>query len=263
MNYIDEDKQNYMDISNSGKSHQGRERGGLIPVTSTILNEAEVTKDETVTYQGIILNDITAVGYIVDYKELDSKIKITLCDFTGLMEINFLTKMDNQDTSGLNKLYYDGTKKAVQIFGTVRVYKNEKNILGAKILPVSTNNILYHRTDVIHAWLYLTGKINELKENMIQNSAEEAKMIAMGNNSYNNGYGNNMKNTPVKNQGDKDMREAINLLDNYARRNKNEISIGQMNGLMKKFGKKAGEIINRLINENKIIETDGGYEILI
>ena len=270
MNYIDDERQqNYMDISNSGKSHQSRERGGLIPVTSVILNEAEITKDDTVSYQGIPLNDITAVGYIIDYKEFEAKVKITICDFTGSIEINFFHNSDNQDIVGLNKLNYDRTKKAVQIFGTVKVYKNEKNIQGAKIITIPTINILYHRTDVIHAWLYLSGQLTELKDNMVKNSAEEARMLAMGNNSFNNGYnnnygyGNNVKNTPAKNQGDKDMKDAINLLESYARRNRNEISVGQINGLMKKFGKKSEEIINRLINDNKLIETDGGYEIIM
>ena len=75
MNYNEDERQNYMEISNSGKGHQSRERPGLIPVTSLIINEAEVSKDETVTYQGIPLSDITAVGYIVDYKEFEKKSK--------------------------------------------------------------------------------------------------------------------------------------------------------------------------------------------
>ena len=97
--------------------------------------------------------------------------------------------MGGIDTIGLNKFHYDGKKKPVQIFGTVKVFKNEKNIQGAKILSVPCNNVLYHRTDVIHSWLYLTGKLNELKNNQVQNSAEEARNIAMGNSS--SGYGFN------------------------------------------------------------------------
>lgn len=263
MNYNEDERQNYMEISNSGKGHQSRERPGLIPVTSLIINEAEVSKDETVTYQGIPLSDITAVGYIVDYKEFEKKVKISLFDFTGLIDIHFLNKNEAEDTFGLSKLMYDGTKKPVQIFGTMKVHKNEKSILGAKIINVSSNSILYHRIDVIHSWLYLTGKLKELKENMVKNSAEEARMIAMGNNSYNTGYNNNAKNTPVKNKGDRDIQDAINLLENYAKKNNINISSGQMNALMKKFGKKAGDIISRLINNNKLIENDSGYEIII
>ena len=267
MNYYeDESKSNYPELSHSGKGQQNRERSGIVPVTALILNEAEVTKEESVLYQGVPLSDITIVGYIVDYKELESKIKITLFDYTGSVEINFFNKINSTDTIGLNKIHYDGKKKPVQIFGTVKVFKNEKNIQGAKILSVPCNNILFHRTDVIHSWLYLTGKLNELKNNQVQNSAEEARNIAMGNssNAYGfNGYNNNMKNTPMKNSGDKDIKEAIYLLDNYAKKNhKNEISYVNINNLLKKFGNNLGSIIDKLINNNKLIDSDGVYEIM-
>ena len=263
MNYYEDDsKPNYSDLSHSGKSPQVRERGGLIPVTSLILREAEVSKDESVIYQGITLSDITIAGLITDYKELESRIKLTLSDYTGSIEVNFYNKLNNQDNSGLDKIHYDGRKKPVQIYGTVKVFKNEKNIQGAKILPIPYGNILYHRIDIIHSWLYLTGKLNELKENQIQNSAIEAKNIAMGINNY--GYGNNnTRNTPVKKYEDKDMREAIYLLDNYVKKhNNNEISHSNIKNLFKNFGKRLNEVVNILINNNKLIDTDRGYEIM-
>ena len=129
-------------------------------------------------------------------------------------------------------------------------------------MPIPYGNILYHRIDVIHSWLYLTGKLNELKENQIQNSAIEAKNIAMGINNY--GYGNNnTRNTPVKKYEDKDMREAIYLLDNYVKKhNNNEISHSNIKNLFKNFGKRLNEVVNMLINNNKLIDTDRGYEIM-
>ena len=257
--YEDDNNKNYNDIPQSGKSRQTHERGGLIPVTSNILNEAEVTKEETVEYQGIPITNITAIGYVIDYKELEEKVKITLFDYTGIMEINFFNQIDNSDSVGLSKFQYDGTRKAVQIFGTLKVFKNEKNIQGAKIISVGSSDVLYHRADVIHAWLYLTGKLQELKENQIQNTAEEAKMIATGNNNYNN------RNTPTKaNSEERSFKEAINLLENCNRRgNKNEIGYKEINNLFKKFGNKKDDIIRKLIDENKLVETDVGYEIII
>ena len=251
--YEDDNNKNYN--TSSAKSHSARERGGLIPVTANILKEAEVTKEETVEYQGIPISDITAIGYIIDYKELEAKVKVTLYDYTGIMEINFFNKIDNQDSSGLNKLNYDGTRKSVQIFGTVKVFKNEKNIQGAKIIQVGSSDVLYHRADVIHAWLYLTGKLQELKENNIQNTAEEAKMIANGNRN---------NNTPIKdNRDERDFKEAISMLENYNKKqNKNEISSNEINNLFKKFNKKK-DIIKKLIDENKLIDNDGNYEIMI
>ena len=254
--YEDDNNKNYN--TSSAKSHSARERGGLIPVTANILKEAEVTKEETVEYQGIPISDITAIGYIIDYKELEAKVKITLYDYTGIMEINFFNKIDNQDSSGLNKLHYDGTRKSVQIFGTVKVFKNEKNIQGAKIIQVGSSDVLYHRADVIHAWLYLTGKLQELKDNQIQNTADEAKMIA------NSNKNNNLRNTPIKdNKDERKFREAISMLENYNKKvNKNEISYNEINNLFKKFNKKK-DIIKKLIDENKLIDNDGNYEIMI
>ena len=248
--YEDSNNQRYNEISPSAKTHSTRERGGLIPVTSNILREAEVTKEETVEYQGVPISDITAIGYVIDYKELEAKVKVTLYDFTGTMEINFFNKIDNQDSVGLNKFHYDGTKKPVQIFGTVKVFKNEKNIQGAKIVAVSCSDVLYHRADVIHAWLYLTGKLQELKENNLQNTADEAKKIAMGNNNRNNMINNNES-------------EAITLLEKYVKKeNKNDISQNDINNLFKKFGDKTKDIINKLIDNNKLVDNDGIYEIM-
>ena len=89
----------------------------------------------------------------------------------------------------------------------------------------------------------------------VQNSAEEARLIAMGKN--NNFDGN-------KNQGERDIKEAMNLLENYNKKNNtNEIGNDQINSLFKNFGNKIKDIINRLINDNKLIETDLGYEILV
>ena len=257
--YEDDNNKNYNDISQSGKTHSTRERGGLIPVTANILNQAEVTKEETVEYQGIPISDITAIGYVIDYKELEAKVKVTIYDYTGTIEINFFNKIDNSDSAGLTKFHYDGTRKAVQIFGTVKVFKNEKNIQGAKIISVGSSYVLYHRADVIHAWLYLTGKLQELKDNQIQNTAEEAKMLATGNNNY-----NNQKNTPTKvNNEEKDYKEAVTLLENYNRKvNKNEIGTNDIKNLFKKFGNKRDDIIRRLIDDNKMIEIDSGYEIM-
>ena len=167
------------------------------------------------------------------------------------MEINFFNKIDNQDSVGLNKFHYDGTKKPVQIFGTVKVFKNEKNIQGAKIVAANCSYVLYHRADVIHAWLYLTGKLQELKENHVQNTAEEAKRIATGNISKNNAENNNNES------------EAVNLLENYVKKsNKNDITQEAIMNMFLKFGDKRKDIINKLIDNNKLVDNDGTYEIM-
>ena len=60
------------------------------------------------------------------------------------------------------------------------------------------------------------------------------------------------------------MKIAINLLENYRKKNnKNIIEYNQMNNLLKNFGNKIKDVINSLINDNKLIDTDNGYEIMI
>ena len=61
-------------------------------MTANIIKNAEVTQDETVEFQGVSIIDITAVGYVVDYKEVDNKISITLYDYTGLLNVNFFIR---------------------------------------------------------------------------------------------------------------------------------------------------------------------------
>ena len=36
------------------------------------------------------------MGYIIDYKELESRIKMTIFDYTGTIEINFFNKINNK-----------------------------------------------------------------------------------------------------------------------------------------------------------------------
>ena len=236
--YEDQTSQAYQYKSHDSQNPT-RERGGLIPITAHILDSAEVTKEETIEYQGVTISDITAVGYVVEYKELEAKIKIILYDYTGIIEVNFFNKQESQDSIGLSKFKFDGSRQPVQIFGTVKVYKNEKNIQGAKLIPTDANFVLYHRANVIHSWLYLTGKLQEGKISERYSGQ---------------GYYTSSKN---------DLEEAAKILDMFVRKEgKSIINEGKLYDLLKKFGSKEKDVINKLLGNNKIIENLGGYEIL-
>ena len=237
--YEDQNSQTYQYKSHDSQNPT-RERGGLIPITAHILDSAEVTKEETIEYQGVTISDITAVGYVVEYKELEAKIKIILYDYTGVIEVNFFNKQESQDSIGLSKFKFDGSRQPVQIFGTVKVYKNEKNIQGAKLIPTDSNFVLYHRANVIHSWLYLTGKLQEGK--------------SAGDRYMGQGYYTSSKN---------DVEEASKILDLFVRKEgKSIVNEGKLYDLLKKFGNKEKDVINKLLGNNKIIENLGGYEIL-
>jgi hypothetical protein len=52
-------------------------------------------------------------------------------------------------------------EKPVKIFGTVKIYKNERSIQGAKMIPLTENEFILHLAEVAHSWMFLTGNLNE------------------------------------------------------------------------------------------------------
>ena len=75
---------------------------------------------------------------------------------------------------------------------------------------------------------------------------------------------NNQRNTPMKvYRGERDFKDALNMLENYYKREKkNEIGKDEIRNMFRKYGNIKEEIINRLIDDNKLIEIDTGYEIM-
>ena len=76
-----------------------------------------------------------------------------------------------------------------------------------------------------------------------------------------------VKNEPINKNNDfsneqKDEEEAISILKRYAEKD-NMIKEGKLVELLKKFGSRSKDIINKLIDNNILIDTDGTYEILI
>ena len=253
MDFNDSSKHSQYESHSGTKYHSQRERGGLIPVTASIIKNAEVTQDESVEFQGINIIDITAVGYVVDFKEIENKINITLYDYTGLIDVNFYIRQDNDDNSLLDNLKYEGIREPVQIFGTVPVYKGEKSILGAKLIRSNCNYVLYHRANVIHSFMYLTGKLKEKGNN---NEYYTSAKKNGGDKNWELSASSYKKRNP-----NDEMEEAINILNEYAKKD-NQISTGKIEELFKKFGPNTKDIINKLISENKLIDNDDFYEII-
>lgn len=231
-------------------------RGGLIPITAHIINSAEINEEEqTVEFQRVTISDFTATGYVVDYQETDTKIKLTIYDYTGLIEVNFYSKQDGQEHGDLDKSNFENKRVAVQIFGTAKVSHKKKYIQGAKVLISNSNNIMYHKAKVIHSWLYLTGKLQEMRDNNLDRATQETRNF-----SSNSNYRNEKKSTPTK----IDEEEiAAKIIENYVKKeNTSEIPTNKMMDLLRRFGNKSSEIISKLIESNKIIDNDGSYEIL-
>ena len=247
--------ESYLDNGTLYESHdynrQQREyeKGGLIPITANIINKAQITQEETVEFQGIQLNDISIVGFVMDFKEIENKTKILLYDYTGSVEISFFNKNDCQDNLDLKK-NFTLRKIPIHVYGTVKVYKNEKCLQGAKLLEANCSSVLYHRADVIYSWFYLTGKLQDMKNNA-KSEKNNNVVKENNNNSINVNYTKINEDDPIK------------MLENYEKSSGNrEIEENKLLDLFKKFGAKRNEIINYLVNNNKLIENNGKYEIM-
>ncbi len=273
----------YDDTPNRPKSqYTHRERGGLIPITTHILNSATVTQDETVEYREVQLGDIILVGYITDFKEFEARVKITIWDQTGSVDITFYNNSENQDNSGLSDFYFDGVKKVVKIYGTVKVYKKEKNVQGAKIVVLSDNDIFHHTLQVINSWLYLTGRIQELKKGTYQNDIGNARDIArnakssFGNNNNNNFSNNNFSNNNYSNNNfnnnnfnnnnfnNNPFEIAQNILNEISRKGTKNLKKGELIGLLtRKIRSDAVQgVIRNLLDEGFVMEDgDDSYVI--
>jgi hypothetical protein len=150
---------------NEGQSNTKlKERGGLIPITAKILKESQLNHEEAAEYQGILLSDVCIVGYLKKFNETDTKVLVHIWDHTGMVETVFYNKNENEAHSGLANFSFLSGDRLVKIFGTVKTYRKEKNLQGAKIMYVDDNELIYHQLEVVNDWLYLTGKVNELKQ---------------------------------------------------------------------------------------------------
>ena len=251
-----EDSNAYGGQTDYGQSSRPKQqdKGGLIPVTCSIINDSTVTRSETVEFQGIQILDISLVGKIIDYKEFEARVKISVFDGSGVAEINFFHS--NQD-SGLQNYKYDGTFKTIQIFGTVKVYKNEKSIQGSKLVLVNDMDLFYHRLNVYHSWLYLTGNLQELKEKNFNDVTNQARQLAGGNQQQNYQNNNNAQCNGIN-----EYRVAVKNLKRKS--GNNIVETDQLKKELLRFGAgRFDKILIELIDNNVIIDNENGtYEIL-
>ncbi len=249
------------------------ERGGLIPINAHILNSSSITEDETVEYKEVQLGDIIIVGYIIDYKVYEAKVKIIIWDQSGSIEITFFNGNENQEINGLNSFNWDGKiNKVVKIFGTVKVYKKEKNIQGAKIIPLKDNDIFYHALQVMNSWLYLTGRLEELKKGNFQNEIYNMREIAKNNIkgnfnnnnniSFNNGNFDN-GNFNNKNYENNPFELANNVLNDFLRKGIKFITKGELNNILIKNirSEDIGKVIKKLLDDGFLMEDEENYLI--
>ena len=135
------------------------------------------------------------------------------------------------------------------------MYKKEKNLQGAKIMYVTDNDLFYHYLEVINDWLYLTGKLPQLKQDSTGKINDNAKTLMRSN--YNNAYGGNQQRV--------DPSEIAHIvLIEHTRRNGNKITKNALNNLLqnKIKSEQVNEVIMILERQGFIMDDgDDGYDI--
>ena len=78
------------------------ERGGLIPITARILDQAQINLDDAIEYNGVILSGICFVGYVEHFQENEANIQFKIWDQTGTINVTFYNKTENEGAPSLS-----------------------------------------------------------------------------------------------------------------------------------------------------------------
>lgn len=124
---------------------------------------------------------------------------------------------------------------------------------------VTDNDLFYHYLEVVNDWLYLTGKLPQLKQESMNAINDSARNIARGN--YNNPYGGQHNQNQVRTDAYNPFEIAQNILSEYTRKGANKIAKNEFNiQLQKKIrSDQVNSVINNLLNEGVIMEEDEAY----
>lgn len=218
-----------------------KERGGLLPVTAKILNNASI-RNEVIEYMGITISDIMFVGILISYEESDTRTFIKVWDQTGTIEIIFFNKNESEAHHGLVGFSPEKLKVPVRVFATAKVFKNKINVQGGKILNVNMNEFIYHKIDTANDWLYLTTETREDKENSGQFQSV-------------NNLGNNLG---LSNQKFMKKDRLLNKIREIARSNGDNFSRDLILSNSKDIGNEdeINRLINELANDGSLLESE-------
>ena len=237
------------------KSSKFRDRSGLVPITARMFNKAEIKNDDCLEYKGVPIVDLVIVGYIVDYKAGEILINLKVWDGTGIVSAQFFNKNESEVHPGLLEFSYDGSKRLVRLFAHAKVFKKDKQLNGNKVFFTDDKDFQLHSLEVIHSWMYLTGKLDETrsKENSNINSSGNSN-IENSNFKNNNNYSNNCSMV-----GSGSMTNLENIvfdqIKEFSRNNKKVVINEIVLKLAQKISQdKVVEIIQNLCNNGYLLE---------
>ncbi len=121
-------------------------------MTLKMLSDAGLTNDDALEIDGQQVSEVIVVGRIISKSEEQMRIVLEINDNTGTTKIIFYQKDQGQIPTALRNFDYKQFMYA-KVFGTVRVYKEERAIVGTHIRKIEkfeemTNHLL--QTFVAH-----------------------------------------------------------------------------------------------------------------
>jgi hypothetical protein len=252
----------YMDDHNtsSSKNQKFAPRSGLLPITAKIFNNLEVKPDDSLEYKGNIVSDIVIVGYITEYNEGSVQVNLKVWDGTGIINAQFFNKNESEAHPGLLNFQYNGGKKLVRLFGHAKVFKKDKQFSGNKILYTDEKDFQLHSLEVIHCWLNLTGKMDEIKSREKTMYDENVKNIGKNNNNFST---NNYHQTSNNNNSNFNSHEQM-IMDMVKESRNRKVPINDiLNKLNQKISKdKITSTIEKLCNDGYLLEESGILSLL-
>lgn len=127
-------------------NQQRRKNKVFSPVTMKMIAEAQPRPDDVCDFDGEPINDIIIVGRVTQRYEETMRTLFEINDNTGTFKVIFYQKGENETPIALKNFNYQQFMY-VKVYGTIRVFKEEKAIVGTHIKKIEkydeiTNHLL-------------------------------------------------------------------------------------------------------------------------
>lgn len=104
----------------------------FIPVTIKMINDASPRPDDVFEIDGAPMNEIIITGRIISRNEQPTRTSFDVNDNTGVFTVVFYHREENQVPTALKNFEYEQFCY-VKVFGSIRVFKEQKAIVGTHI----------------------------------------------------------------------------------------------------------------------------------
>lgn len=128
-------QQTQMSHSSNNTVPERRKAKVFTPVTVKMVRNAQPRPDDVCEYDGDPINDIIICGLILRRIEEPMRTQFEINDHTGTFYVLFYHKGENQIPTALKNFEYQQFCY-VKVYGNIRVFKEEKAIVGTHIKKI-------------------------------------------------------------------------------------------------------------------------------